>query len=122
MPTLSGCCKNLFKIIICVSSKFSFSYLSHIYNEESNVYLKIAATRGGGPLGPPSDTEERPEAPPPLPRAEGGNHSCLTTDIGFGNMIPVISKRSLREGQSGSSQSEEPPRGATLRSQPQEPP
>ena len=25
--------------------------ISHIYNEESNVYLKIAATRGG--VGPP---------------------------------------------------------------------
>ena len=42
--------------------------ISHIYNEESNVYLKIAATQGG--------------------------QLWLTADIGFGNMIPVSSKMS----------------------------
>ena len=44
MPTLSGCCKKIIKnhnlsIILILSFLL-------IYNEESNVYLKIAATRG----------------------------------------------------------------------------
>ena len=48
--------------------------ISHIYNEESNVYLKFAATRGRARRAPPSDTKERPGALPPLPRAGGINH------------------------------------------------
>ena len=54
--------------------------MSHIYNEESNVYLKIAATRGGAVVPPPpSETEARQGAPSPLSPGRGGsNKSWLT--------------------------------------------
>ena len=50
---------------LCISIILILSFLlmSHIFKEESDVYLKIAATRL------PSETEARPEAP--LPRARG---------------------------------------------------
>ena len=59
--------------------------------------------------------------PPPLPSAgRGGGQSIMELTVPLGNMIPVRSKRSLREGQR--SHPQEPPSGATLRSHPQEPP
>ena len=83
-----------------VIMRTGFTYLSHIYNEESktNVYLKIAATReGGGALGP-NKNPGRARAPPPSPQCGGGNQSCLTADIWFisecGNRIPARLKRS----------------------------
>ena len=59
------------KIIICVSSSFSLSYLVFLsHNEESNVHLKIAVNRGRSP----------PSSPSP-PGRGGGNQSWLTVPL-----------------------------------------
>ena len=118
MPTLSGYCIKFIKNHnLCIILILSFLLVSYLQRRINCVFKNC------GYSDPPSDTEERPGPPPPSPQGGGGeNQSCLTTDIGFGNMIPVRSKRSLRGGQSGSSQPEEPPWGATMRSHPEEPP
>ena len=95
MPTLSGCCKQFIKNHnLCISIIIILSFLLVSYLQRRiKCVLKIAATRGAL-RAPPSDTEERMEPPPPSPQGGGGNQSWLTADIGFGNMIPVRSKRS----------------------------
>ena len=69
MPKSSGCCKiyiyiknhDLCTISIILILSFLLSIIiSHIYNEESNVHSKIAATRGGGVGQPSSETKARP--------------------------------------------------------------
>ena len=96
MPTLSGCCKKIIKnhnLCISIILILSFLLVSYLQRRIKCVFKNCGYS--GGPVAPPpSDTEERPGAPPLSPGRGGGNQSWLTADIGFGNMIPVRSKRS----------------------------
>ena len=75
--------------------------------------------RGGAKPPPPRGARGAPLRPLPSAGRGGGNQSCNWHRVPLGNMIPVRSKRSLREGQR--SHPEEPPSGATLRSHLQDP-
>ena len=96
MPTLSGCCKKIIKNLnLCISIILILSFLLVSYLQRRiKCVFKNFGYSGGGRRATPVWHRKAPGGPSPhLPRA-GGNQSWLTADIGFGNMIPVRSKRS----------------------------